>query len=94
VEAVETSFAQLPKVLSPLPLEQVHFRGMRATESHVQGPLRMGSDPADSVIDADQLHHKYRNLAVVGSSVFPTGSCANPSLTVAALSLRSAERVL
>jgi len=40
------------------------------------------------------VHHAVRNLVVVGSSVFPTGPCANPSLTVAAMSLRSAERVV
>jgi choline dehydrogenase-like flavoprotein len=55
--------------------------------------LRMGHDAATSVIDANQLHHQVRNLAVVGSSVFPSGSCSNPSLTVAALSLRSAALV-
>jgi choline dehydrogenase-like flavoprotein len=52
----------------------------------------MGSDPATSVVDGDQLHHKLRNLYVLGASSFTTGSTANPSLTVAALSLRSARR--
>jgi choline dehydrogenase-like flavoprotein len=88
---VDKSRAAIERVLAPLPLESVEFRGMRATESHVQGSLRMGVDAATSVVDAKQLHHKVRNLAVVGSSVFPSGSSSNPSLTVAALSLRSAD---
>jgi choline dehydrogenase-like flavoprotein len=87
---IEQSLAALNQVLAPLPVEAIEFRGMRPTESHVQGSLRMGHDAATSVIDAKQLHHQVRNLAVVGSSVFPSGSCSNPSLTVAALSLRSA----
>ena len=64
--------------------------GARAAESHIQGILRMGHDHSTSVVDARQVHHA-RNLAVVGSAVFPTCPPAPPSLTVAALSLRSAE---
>ncbi len=55
--------------------------------------LTKGYDPADSVIDADLLHHRVRNLAVLGSGAFPTGSPANPTLTLCALSLRCAERL-
>jgi choline dehydrogenase-like flavoprotein len=50
----------------------------------------MGHDPAESVVDAGQIHHSVRNLVVVGSSVFPSSGTAPPSLTVAALSLRAA----
>ena len=71
----------------------VEFQGMRDTESHIQGSLRMGTDPATSVIDAKQVHHDVRNLVVVGSSVFPSGPNSTPSLSVAALSLRSADLI-
>ncbi len=90
---VRRSLEQLEKLLAPLPVERIVFRGMRPTESHLQGSLRMGRDPATSVVDADQMHHALRNLVVVGSAVFPTGPCANPSLSVAAMSLRSAARL-
>lgn len=90
---VKESLARLEQVLSPLPVERVDFKGMRGTESHIQGSLRMGSDSATSVIDAAQIHHVCRNLVVVGSSVFPSGPCCNPSLSVAALSLRSANLI-
>jgi choline dehydrogenase-like flavoprotein len=60
----------------------------------VQGTLRMGTDPADSVVDAGLVHHRYRNLVVVGTAVFPSCATANPSLTAAALALRAAERAL
>ncbi|QEH78795.1 GMC family oxidoreductase [Sphingomonas sp. C8-2] len=87
------AFAKLPRLLEPLPVEDIVFRSRRPTESHLQGTLRMGEDPATSVIDSRMLHHRWRNLVVVGSSAFPTCSCANPSLTVAALSLRAAAMV-
>lgn len=85
---------KLPELLAPLPVEQIFDRGVRGTESHLQGTLRMGHDPATSVVDAGLLHHQLRNLVVVGTSTFPTCSCANPSLTAAALSLRAARRLL
>ena len=80
----------LPQVLAPLPVEKIHFRNFRESESHLQGTLRMGSDPKTSVIDPKMVHHRWRNLTVVGTSAFPTCSAANPSLTAAALSLRAA----
>jgi choline dehydrogenase-like flavoprotein len=33
------------------------------------------------------------NLHIVGSSVFPTGGWANPTLTLIALAMRTADRV-
>ncbi|TIM38642.1 MAG: GMC family oxidoreductase, partial [Mesorhizobium sp.] len=84
---------KLPALLAPLPVEEIFDRGIRPTESHVQGTLRMGLSPADSVVDRDMIHHQLRNLVVVGSSTYPSCSCANPSLTAAALSLRAASRI-
>lgn len=83
----------LPRLLAALPVEAIRDHGMRRTGSHLQGTLRMGTDPTTSVVDPDLLHHRHRNLAVVGSAVFPSCLNANPSLTVAALSLRSAARL-
>ena len=93
-KGIEAALNKLPEVLRPLPVEEIHFRQWRRTESHLQGTLRMGSTPNDSVVDSNQVHHKYRNLIVVGTSVFPSCSCANPSLTAAALSIRAARKGL
>jgi choline dehydrogenase-like flavoprotein len=90
-DGMEAALAALPKVLAPLPVEAIHHRGHRATESHLQCSLRMGRSKADSVVDAGQVHHDVRNLVVVGSAVFPTCPNENPSLTVAAMSLRAAD---
>ena len=90
---IERSFDQLSKVLAPLPVERINYLESRPTESHIQGSLRMGAERTTSVVDAKQVHHDVRNLVIVGSSVFPSCPSANPSLSVAALSLRSAELV-
>lgn len=90
VRGQERALAKLPELLRPLPVEDIIFRSQRPTESHLQGTLRMGSDPRTSVVDRSQIHHRWRNLTVVGTSVFSTCSAANPSLTAAALSLRAA----
>jgi len=57
------------------------------------GGTRMSADPATGVVDADCRVHGYDNLYVAGSSVFPTGGWANPTLTIIALSLRLAEHL-
>jgi choline dehydrogenase-like flavoprotein len=91
---VERSFAGLQHLLAPLRVERIEFVQMRPTESHIQGSLRMGHDRITSVIDAKQLHHDVRNLVIVGSAVLPSCPPSNPSLTVAALSLRAAELIV
>jgi choline dehydrogenase-like flavoprotein len=60
---------------------------------HVIGTARMGRDARTSVVDADLRAHDHRNLFVVGSAVFPTGGAANPTLTIAALALRSVDAI-
>jgi len=60
---------------------------------HQMGGTRMSADPATGVVDADCRVHGYDNLYVAGSSVFPTGGWANPTLTIIALSLRLAEHL-
>lgn len=60
---------------------------------HIQGTTRMGTDPADSVVDADLRHHGVRNLVVLGAGVFPSCPAGNPTLTLSALAMRAAERL-
>jgi choline dehydrogenase-like flavoprotein len=49
----------------------------------------MGNDPKTSVVDKDLRLHGHRNCFVLGSGVFPSVGTANPTLTIAALSLRA-----
>jgi choline dehydrogenase-like flavoprotein len=60
---------------------------------HIMGTYRMGSDPTQSVVDSFQRSHDHDNLYLVGSGTFPTGATANPTLTLSALALRTAERI-
>jgi choline dehydrogenase-like flavoprotein len=60
---------------------------------HIMGTTRMGRSPEDSVVDARCRTHDHPNLYVLGSSVFPTSSTANPTSTIAALALRAAETI-
>lgn len=60
--------------------------------AHEVGTLRMGADGA-SVVDADLRFHAYENLFACDNSVFPSSPAANPTLTLAALSLRLARHL-
>jgi choline dehydrogenase-like flavoprotein len=60
---------------------------------HHMGTTRMHSDPAQGVVDADCRVHDVANLFVAGSSVFPTGGTAPPTLTIVALALRLAQHL-
>lgn len=88
------AIAKLPEILSALPVESIGEPVFRPTESHLQGTVRMGRDPATSVIDSQQVHHVYRNLIAVGSGVLPACSASPPSLTASALSIRAARKAL
>jgi len=61
---------------------------------HVMGTHRMGSNAKDSVVDSFQRSWDHKNLFLVGSGTFPTTGTANPTLTIAALSLRTADKIL
>jgi len=61
---------------------------------HVMGTYRMGSNAKDSVVDSFHRSWDHRNLFLVGSGTFPTTGTANPTLTIAALSLRTADKIL
>ena len=61
---------------------------------HHMGTTRMSSDPTQGVVDADCRVHNYANLFVAGSSVFPTGGWANPTLTILALTHRLGQHLL
>ena len=61
--------------------------------SHHMGTTRMGREPADSVTDPDLLVRDSGNVYAAGASVFPTSGCANPTYTIAALSIRLARHL-
>ena len=62
--------------------------------AHLVGGARMGTSPADSVVDSDQRIWAVPNLYIADGSVCPTQGSANPALTIMALASRLAERMI
>ncbi|MGO4567616.1 GMC family oxidoreductase [Rhizobium sp. 2YAF20] len=61
--------------------------------THNTGGAIMGSNPSDSVVNRYLQHWQVPNLFVVGSSAFPHNSGYNPTGTVSALALWSADAI-
>ncbi len=61
--------------------------------NHHMGTTRMSSHPKSGVVNSDGRLHDVDNLYVAGSSQFPTGGAANPTLTIVALALRQAQQL-
>jgi choline dehydrogenase-like flavoprotein len=77
---------------SPL-LADGDFEAPFTDARHPMGSTRMSRDPRQGVVDRDLRVHALENLHVAGSSVFPTGGCAGPTLTIVALALRLADHL-
>ena len=60
---------------------------------HLMGTARMGSDPANSVVDAWGQAHEADNVFIVDGSVFVTSAGVNPTPTIGALALRTADYI-
>ena len=88
---------QIPQMIDvlakALPIESIETVSEGDTAAHIQGTVVMGEDAAASVVDRHLIHHRVRNLIVLGASAFPTASPAYPTLTVSALSLWSADHL-
>ena len=60
---------------------------------HIVGTCAMGSSGSSSVVNADLRTWDHDNLYILGCTVFPTITTANPTLTIAALSFRAARAI-
>jgi choline dehydrogenase-like flavoprotein len=78
-----------------IPVEETKDSHPRQFSSphHFMGTTRMHDDPRCGVVDAECRVHDVANLFIAGSSVFPTGGFANPTLTIVALALRLASHL-
>ena len=61
--------------------------------NHLAGTARMGSDARSSVVNADCRSWDIPNLWICDGSIFPTTGGVNPSLTITAIALRTADRI-
>jgi choline dehydrogenase-like flavoprotein len=74
-------------------VQKVYAHRVTGNCSHQHGTLRMGTDPAKSVLDRFCRAHEVANLYAVDGSPFPTGTGANPTLTIMANAWRVAELI-
>lgn len=97
----QTAFTYASEVLKKM-FSSIGIEGEAQTTSeikdfagagHIMGTTKMGADAHSSVVDGNCRKHDHQNLFLTGAGVFPTCGTANPSLTVAALSLRLAEYI-
>ncbi len=62
--------------------------------SHEVGAMRMGNDPKISVVNRFCQAHEVKNVFVTDGSCFTTFPEKNPTLTIVALALRTADQIL
>lgn len=67
--------------------------GLTMASPHPGGGCRMGADPKNSVVHFDHRVHGWDNLYVSDSSVFPSSSSLDPSLTIMAFSYIAAGHI-
>jgi choline dehydrogenase-like flavoprotein len=75
-------------------VQRVYAQRVTGNCSHQHGTLRMGTDPAMSVLDKYCRAHEVANLYAVDGSPFPTGTGANPTLTIMANAWRVAAKIV
>ena len=86
LDGIEHVLSEVRRRLAPLGVRTIEAAsGPRG--GHLLGTCRMGSGE-DAVVDAELRHLDFDNLFVAGGSAFPTYGPVNPTLTIAALSLR------
>jgi len=78
-------------VAPPLP-RRYDVNTYRST--HLQGGTIMGTSPANSVVNTWLQHWQMSNLFVLGASTFPQNPSGNPTLTILAQTLRTADAII
>ena len=91
-DALEAAHGVARRILQAAGATDVQ-RALVSPSGHQIGTHRMGADPRTSVVDADLRAHDVSNLYLVGSGSFVTASASPPTLTIAALAIRAAERI-
>ena len=72
-------------------IQQIDTKRLPGNENHEMGGVRMGKDPATSMLNAfNQLHH-CKNVFVTDGSCMTSTSTQNPSLTYMALTARAVD---
>ena len=80
-------------LLESIPFENLP-RNIFNDSSHHLGGLIMGSNPNNSVVDANLKLHSLNNIYLISGGVFPTSGSGNPTWTLGALSIRLAKKLM
>lgn len=92
--ALDHGLARAGEILREAGASEVHTVPLRAAAGfHLMGTARMGDDPRTSVVDALGACHDVPNLYIVDGSVFVTSAAVNPTPTIQAIALRTAEAI-
>jgi choline dehydrogenase-like flavoprotein len=83
-----------PVIWNPGVLEGTLSLSDSVDTSHPSGTTRMGTMPAESVVNADLQCHAIPNIWIASASTFPTAGSANPTFTIIQLALRAADGIM
>ncbi|HSQ62143.1 MAG TPA: GMC family oxidoreductase [Polyangiaceae bacterium] len=83
-----------PKDLDALKTDFVRPHNVPLTAVHPMGTLRMGDDPARSVVDSHGEHHFVKGLFVADGSLFPTSLGGPPQISIYAFALHLAKHMV
>jgi len=92
-KAVELARAMGAKDVNSFPGLK-NYDANRYQFTHIQGGTIMGSSPERSVVNPYLQHWRVPNLFVLGASAFPQNPSAHPTLTILALTYRTADAIV
>jgi choline dehydrogenase-like flavoprotein len=85
--------AEILEAAGATQIQKVYIDRVTGNCSHQHGTTRMGDDPDTSVLDRWCRAHEVDNLYVVDGGPFPTGTGANPTLSIMANAWRVADHI-
>jgi gluconate 2-dehydrogenase alpha chain len=92
-KAVEIARVMNAKEINPFSALR-SYDSTRYQTTHVQGGTIMGNSPSHSVVNPCLQHWQLSNLFILGGSTFPQNSSMNPTPTILALTLRTADAIV
>jgi len=92
-KALELARAMGAKEISSFPGLK-NYDANRYQFTHIQGGTIMGNSPDRSVVNPYLQHWQVPNLFVLGASTFPQNPSAHPTLTILALTYRTADAIV
>jgi choline dehydrogenase-like flavoprotein len=90
---LRVNLGRMAEVLIAAGYEGIETGYLPPRGDHAVATCRMARSDSDGVVDPDLRVHGVENLYVCSNAVFPSGGAVNPTLTLAALAMRCAERL-